>query len=190
MTWRRSDPSDPEGRKRGVTKNALITRKVCLKSLPGGSWERPCKGPPRSTGATPPLPRHTHEARPKTAPPTHRQERRGDPRPHGSRTEATGAAPRNCAARGQGCRSTGRVTVPRPPSSEAPSSDASAISASAATDGSTARTVTASAAAGASAGSMSGGPEATAAPAASPSATAASTEESASGTRPTATDAA
>jgi hypothetical protein len=114
-TWRRSDPSDPEGRKRGVTKNALITRKVCLKSLPEGSWERPCKGPPRSTGATPPLPRCTHEARPKTAPPAHHQERRGDPRPHGSGTEATGAAPRNCAARGQGCRSTGRVAVPRPP---------------------------------------------------------------------------
>jgi hypothetical protein len=25
MTWRRSDPSDPEGRKRGVTKNASVT---------------------------------------------------------------------------------------------------------------------------------------------------------------------
>jgi hypothetical protein len=38
-----------------------------------------------------------------------------DPRPHGSGTKATGAAPRSCAARGQGCRSTGRVAVPRPP---------------------------------------------------------------------------
>jgi hypothetical protein len=93
----------------------LITRKVCLKSLPGGSWERPCKRPPRMTGATPPLPRHTHGARPKTAPPAHRQERRRDPRPHGSGTEAIGAAPRSCAARLQGCRLTGRVTVPRLP---------------------------------------------------------------------------
>jgi hypothetical protein len=90
-------------------------RKVCLKLLPGGTWERPCKGPPRSTGATPPLPRHTREARPKTALPAHRRERRGDPRPHGSGTEATGAAPRDCAARGQGCRSMGKVAVPRPP---------------------------------------------------------------------------
>jgi hypothetical protein len=67
------------------------------------------------TGATPPLPRHTHGARPKTAPPAHRQERRGDPRLHGSGTEATSASSRNSAARGQGCRSTGRVAVPRPP---------------------------------------------------------------------------
>jgi hypothetical protein len=27
MTWRCSDPLDPEGRKRGVTKDALITKK-------------------------------------------------------------------------------------------------------------------------------------------------------------------
>jgi hypothetical protein len=85
-----------------------------LKSLPGGSWERPCKGPPRSTKATPPLPRHTHEARPKIAPLAHRQERRGDPRPHGSGTGATDAARRDCVTRGQGCRSPGRVVVPRP----------------------------------------------------------------------------
>jgi hypothetical protein len=176
MTWRRSDPSDPEERKRGVTKNALITRKVCLNSLPGGSWECPCEGPPRSTEATPPSPRHTHEARPKTAPLAHRRGRREDPKPHWSRTGAT-AAPR-----------TGRGSTP--PSSEATGSDASTISASAATGGSTARTATTSAEAGASAGNTSGGPKATAAPAASPGATAVSTEESASGASPTATGAA
>jgi hypothetical protein len=33
-----TNPSDPEEGKQGVTKNALVTRKVCLKSLPGGSW--------------------------------------------------------------------------------------------------------------------------------------------------------
>jgi hypothetical protein len=115
MTWRRSDPSDPEGRKRGVIKDALITKKVCLKSLPGGSWERPCKRPPRMTGATPPLPQRTRGARPKTAPPAHRQGRRRDPRPHGSGIGATGVAPRSSAAQGQGCHSAGRVAVPRPP---------------------------------------------------------------------------
>jgi hypothetical protein len=26
-TWRRSDPLDPEGKKRGVTKDALVTKK-------------------------------------------------------------------------------------------------------------------------------------------------------------------
>jgi hypothetical protein len=104
MTWRRSDPSDPEERKRGVTKNALITRKVCLNSLPGGSWECPCEGPPRSTEATPPSPRHTHEARPKTAPLAHRRGRREDPKPHWSRTGATDAACRDCGAKGRGCR--------------------------------------------------------------------------------------
>jgi hypothetical protein len=161
--------------------------KVCLKSLPGGSWERPCKGPPRSTEAIPLLPRHTYEARPKTTPPVHRRERRGAPRPHGSGTEATGAAPRNCAARGQDCRSVGWVAVLHPPSSEASSSDASAILASAATGGSTARTTAASAGAGDGAGNMSGGLEAAAAPAVSLGMTAASAEESASGARPTMT---
>jgi hypothetical protein len=115
MTWRRSDPSDPEGRKRGVTKDTLITKKVCLKSLPGGSWGRPCKRPPRMTGATPLSLRHTRGARPKTAPPAYRQERRRDPKPHGSGTGATGAAPRSSVAQGQGCRSAGRVAFPRPP---------------------------------------------------------------------------
>jgi hypothetical protein len=61
------------------------------------------------------LPRHTHEARPKTAPLAHRQERRGDPKPHWSRTGATDAAHRDCAARGRGCRSPGWVAVPRHP---------------------------------------------------------------------------
>jgi hypothetical protein len=160
--------------------NVMNTRKVCLSSLPGGSWERPCEGPPRSTEATPPLPRHTHEARPKTAPLAHRQERIGDPKPHWSRTGATDAARRDCARMGRGSA---------PPSSEAPGSDASAISASAVTGVSTARTATASAATGASASNTSGGPEATAVPAASPSTTTASTEESASRARPTATGA-
>jgi hypothetical protein len=63
----------------------------------------------------PPLPRHTREARPKTAPLAHRQERRGDPKPHWSRTGATDAARWDCAARGRGCRSPGRVAVLRPP---------------------------------------------------------------------------
>jgi hypothetical protein len=67
-------------------------KKVCLKPLPGGVWGRPCRRPPATTGATPPLLRHTQGARPKTAPPAHRQERRRDPRPHGSGTRATGAA--------------------------------------------------------------------------------------------------
>jgi hypothetical protein len=84
-------------------------------SLPGGSWGRPCKRPPRMTGATPPLPRHTHGAHPKTAPPAHRQERRRDPRSHRSGTRATSAAPRSSTAQGQGCRSAGRVAVPLPP---------------------------------------------------------------------------
>jgi hypothetical protein len=114
MTWRRSDPSDPEGRKRGVTKDALVTKKVCLKSLHGGSWGRPCKRPPRMTGATPPLLGHIRGARPKTAPPAHRQERRRDPKPHGSGTGATGAASRSSTAQGQGCRSAGRIAFPRP----------------------------------------------------------------------------
>jgi hypothetical protein len=61
------------------------------------------------------LPRHTHEARPKTAPLAHRQERRGDPKHHWSRTGATDAARRDYAARGRGCRSPGRVAVLRPP---------------------------------------------------------------------------
>jgi hypothetical protein len=43
------------------------------------------------------------------------QERRRDPRPHGSGTGATGAAPRSSAAQGQGCCSAGRVAVPCPP---------------------------------------------------------------------------
>jgi hypothetical protein len=67
------------------------------------------------TGATPPLPRHTRGARPNTAPPAHRQERRRDPKPHGSETGATSAGPWSSAAQGQGCRSAGRVAVPRPP---------------------------------------------------------------------------
>jgi hypothetical protein len=92
----------------------LITKKVCLKSLPGGSWGRPCRRPPRMTGATPPLLRHTRGARPKTAPPAHRRERRRDPKLHGSGTGATGAAPRSSTAQGQGRRSAGRVAVPRP----------------------------------------------------------------------------
>jgi hypothetical protein len=62
----------------------------------------------------PPLLRHTRGAPPKTAPPAHRQERRRDPKPHGSRTGATGAASRSSAAQGQGCRSAGRIAFPRP----------------------------------------------------------------------------
>jgi hypothetical protein len=93
----------------------LGTKKVCLKSLPGGSWGRPYKRPPRMTGATPPSLRHTRGARPKTAPPAHRQERRRDPKPHGSGTGATGAASRSSAAQGQGCRPAGRIAFPRPP---------------------------------------------------------------------------
>jgi hypothetical protein len=62
---------------------------VCLKSLPGGSWERPWKGPPGSTKATPPSPRHTRKARPKSAPLAHRQEQGGVPKHHGSRTGAS-----------------------------------------------------------------------------------------------------
>jgi hypothetical protein len=115
MIWRRSDLSDPEERKRGVTKNALITRKVCLNSLPGGSWERPCEGPPRSTEATPPSPRCTHGARPKIAPLAHRRGRREDPKPHWSRTGATDAARRDYGARRRGCRSLEWVAVPCPP---------------------------------------------------------------------------
>jgi hypothetical protein len=114
MTWWRSDPLDPKGRKQGVTKDALVTRKVCLKSLPGESWGRPCKRPPRMTGATPPLLRHIRGARPKTAPPAHRRERRRDPKPHGSGTGATGAASQSSAAQGQGCRPARRIAFPRP----------------------------------------------------------------------------
>jgi hypothetical protein len=90
-------------------------KKVCQKPLPGGFWGRPCRKPPATTGATPPLLRHTRGARPKTAPPAHRQERRRDPRPHGSGTGATGADPRSSAAQGQGCRSAERIAFPRPP---------------------------------------------------------------------------
>jgi hypothetical protein len=93
----------------------LITKKVCQKSLPGESWGRPCKRPPRMTEATPPLPQHIRGARPKTAPPARRQEQRRDPRPHGSGTGATSAAPRSSAVQGQGYRSAGWVAVPRPP---------------------------------------------------------------------------
>jgi hypothetical protein len=64
--------------------------------------------------ATPPLLRHTRGAHPKTAPLAHRQERRRDPKPHGSRTEATDAAPRSSTAKGRGCRSAGRIAFPRP----------------------------------------------------------------------------
>jgi hypothetical protein len=56
-----------------------------------------------------------HGARPKTTPPAHRQERRRDPKPHGSGTGATSAAPRSSAAQGRGCRSAGRIAFPRPP---------------------------------------------------------------------------
>jgi hypothetical protein len=114
MTWRRSDPSDPEGKKRGITKMPWSQKKVCPKPLPGGFWGRPCRKPPATTGATPPLLRHTHGARPKTAPPVHRRERRRDPRPHGSGTGATSADPRSSVAPRQGCRSAGRIAFPRP----------------------------------------------------------------------------
>jgi hypothetical protein len=66
------------------------------------------------TGATPPLLRRTCRARPKTAPPARRRERRRDPKAHGSGTGATGAAPRSSAAQRQGRRSVGRIALPRP----------------------------------------------------------------------------
>jgi hypothetical protein len=90
-------------------------KKVCLKPLPGGFWGHPCRKPPATTGATPPLLRHTRGARPRTAPPAHHRERRRDPRPHGSGTGATGADPRSSVAQRQGCRSAGRIVSPRPP---------------------------------------------------------------------------
>jgi hypothetical protein len=66
------------------------------------------------TRATPPLLRRTRGARPKTDPPARRRERRRDPKPHGSRTGATGAAPWSSAAQRQGRRSVGRIALPRP----------------------------------------------------------------------------
>jgi hypothetical protein len=92
----------------------LVTKKVCLKPLPRGFLGRPCRRPPATTEATPPLLQHTRGARPKTAPPAHHQERRRDPKPHGFRTGATGVAPRSSAAQGQGCCSAGRITFPHP----------------------------------------------------------------------------
>jgi hypothetical protein len=66
------------------------------------------------TGATPLLLQHTRGAHPRTGPPVHRRERRRDPRPHGSRTGATGAGPRSSAAQRRGCRPAGRIASPRP----------------------------------------------------------------------------
>jgi hypothetical protein len=65
------------------------------------AWERPWKRSPWSTEATPSLPRHTHGAHPKTAPPAHRQGRRGVSGRRGSRTGAPArAAHWDRAARG------------------------------------------------------------------------------------------
>jgi hypothetical protein len=153
--------------------------KVCLKPLPGGFWERPCRKPPATTGATPPLLRHTRGARPRTAPPAHRQERRRDPsRPSEPCCTATRLPPGG----------TDRVSTP--PSSEAPSADASAVSASAATGHSPTVTAATSVAAGAGIAGTSDGVWATSASATSPSTMAALAEEPASGTRSTATGAA
>jgi hypothetical protein len=79
------------GKEAGRHKRRLGHKKVCLKPLPRGFWGCPCKRPPAMTGATPPLLRRTRGARPKTAPPARRRERRRDPKPHGSRTGATAA---------------------------------------------------------------------------------------------------
>jgi hypothetical protein len=89
-------------------------KKVCLKPLPGGFWGRPCRKPPATTGATPPLLRHTRGAHPRTGPPVHRRERRRDSKPHGSGTGAAGASPRSSAAQRRGCRPAGRIASPRP----------------------------------------------------------------------------
>jgi hypothetical protein len=95
-------------------KRRLGHKKVCLKPLPGGFWGCPCRRPPAMTGATPPLLRRTRGARPKTTPPPRHREQRRDPKPHGSGTGATGAAPRSSTAQRQGCRSVGRIAFPRP----------------------------------------------------------------------------
>jgi hypothetical protein len=68
------------------------------------------------TEATPPLPRHAREARPKTAPLSHRQEQRGVSKHHGPRIGAVDAARWDLAAQGRGHRSPGRAAVLRPPS--------------------------------------------------------------------------
>jgi hypothetical protein len=175
MIWQCSDLSDPEERKRGVTKNALITRKVCLNSLPGGSWERPHRRLGTLTKLVPRLLLSLIV-----------EDEERIPSPIGPEPERL-TPPVGTVARWDEAAAPRMGRGSTPFSSEATGSDASAISASAVMGGSTARTATASAEAGASAGNTSGGPKATAAPAASPGATAASTEESASGASPTAT---
>jgi hypothetical protein len=190
MTWRRSDPSGPEGRKRGVTKDTLITKKGMPKIITwrilGTSLQKTSKDD-RSNPTV--ASAHSRSSSQDCSSRSSSRTKKGS---EASRVRNQSNWRRPSELRHAGTRlplgGTGRGSTP--PSSEAPSSDASATSASAATGRSTARTATASAAAGASAGGMSGGPEVTAAPTASPSATAASIEESASGTRSMATGAA
>ena len=88
------------GKETGCHDERLAHRKekVCLKPLPGGFWGRPCRKPPATTGAIPPLLQHTREAHPRTGPPVHRRERRRGPRPRGSGIGATGAGPQGSAA--------------------------------------------------------------------------------------------
>jgi hypothetical protein len=164
--------------------------KVCLKPLPGGFWGRPCRKPPATTGATPPLLQHTRGAHPRTVPPVHRQERKRGPRPHGSGTGAAGAGPRSSAAQRRGCRPAGWIAPPRPPSSEAPSADASAVSMSVATGRSPTGAAATSVAAGAGMAGTTGRLGTTPASAAFPITMVASAEEPASRTCSTATGAA
>jgi hypothetical protein len=191
MTWRHSDPTDPKGRKRSVTKDTLITKKRGMPEII--TW--------RILGTSLQKTSKDDRSDPTVASAHSRSSSQDCSSRSSSRTKKGSEASRvrnrsNWRRPSELCRAgtrlplggTGRVSTP--PSSEAPRGDASTISASAATGRSTTRTAAASAAAGASAGGMSGGPEATSAPAASPSAMATSTEEPASGTRSTATGAA
>jgi hypothetical protein len=102
------------GRETGHHDECLAHRKekVYLKPLPGGFWGRPCRKPPVTTGATPPLFQHARGAHPRTGPPVHRRERRQGPRPHGSGIGASGVGPRGSAAQRRGCRPAGRIARP------------------------------------------------------------------------------
>jgi hypothetical protein len=172
------------GKETGCHSERLAHRKekVCLKPLPGGFWGRPCRKPPATTGATPPLLQHARGAHPRTGPPVHRRERRRGPRPRGSGIRATGVGPR-------GLRRTAMRLPPgwtdrasTPTSFGALGADASAIPTLAATGHSPTGTAATSVATGASMAGTTSGLGTTSAPAASPITMAASAEEPASGT--------
>jgi hypothetical protein len=190
MTWQRSDPSDPEGRKRGVTKDALVTKKGMPKTITwrilGTSLQKTSsddRSDPTVASA------HSWSSSQDCSSRSSSRTKKGS---EASRVRNRSNWRRPSELRRAGTRLPlgGTDRVSKPPSSEAPSADASAISASAATGHSPTGTAAASAATGASTGGMSGGPEAMSAPSASSSTMAASAEEPASGTRSTTTGAA